>query len=129
MRPGSGPGVVVEFGDLDKSDRLRLMRFLCSFAWADLEVQDAEKSFVHRLVEKLGLDEEESARVEQWLKLPPLPEEVDPTDIPVEHRQVFLNVLMQLVSADGHVDSKEMETLALFERLLRSEDDDEVTVM
>lgn len=119
----------MEFGDLDKSDRLRLMRFLCSFAWADLEVQDAEKSFVHRLVDKLGLDEEEASKVEQWLKLPPLPEEVDPTDIPVEHRQVFLHVLMQLVSADGHVDSKEMETLSLFERLLRSEDDDEITVM
>ncbi|MEN0064766.1 MAG: TerB family tellurite resistance protein [Myxococcota bacterium] len=119
----------MEFGDLDKSDRLRLMRFLCSFAWADLEVQDAEKSFVHRTVEKLGLDEEETSKVEQWLKLPPLPEEVDPTDIPVEHRQMFLNILLQLVGADGRVDSKEMETLALFERLLRPEDDDEITVM
>ncbi len=119
----------MEFGDLDRSDRLRLVRFLCSFAWADLEVQDAEKSFVHRTVEKLGLDASETSKVEQWLALPPPPEEVDPTDIPVEHRQVFLNVLLQLVGADGRIDSKEMETLALFERLLRPEDDDEITVM
>jgi len=119
----------MDFGDLNKSDRLRLMRFLCSFAWADLEVQDAEKSFVQNTVEKLGLDDEESSKVDQWLKLPPPPEEVDPTDIPVEHRQVFLNMLLQLVGADGRIDSKEMETLALFERLLRPEDDDEITVM
>lgn len=118
----------MQISDLEKDDRLRLMRFICSFAWADLEVQDAEKSFVHRMLDQLQLDEDEQSRVQQWLKIPPMPEEVDPTDIPVEHRQMFLNTVLQLVGADGVVDSKEMETLSLFEKLLRTEMDDETTL-
>ena len=118
----------MEIQDLQSEDRLRLMRFVCSFAWADLEVQDAERSFVHRLLEQLKLSDEESAQVEQWLKIPPPPEDVDPTDIPAEHRQIFLNAVLQLVGADGVVDSKEMETLSLFEKLLRTELDDENTL-
>ena len=114
----------MELSDLDKESRLRLVRFVCSFAWADLEVQDAEKSFVGRMLEQLQLDEVEKEQVQEWLKLPPPPEEVDPTDIPLEHRQLFLNVALQVVGADGVVDPNEMETLALFEKLLRPPSDD-----
>lgn len=115
----------MQLNDLGKDDRLRLMRFICSFAWADLEVQDAEKSFVHRMLAQMQLDDEEQVRVQEWLKIPPMPEEVDPTDIPAEHRQMFLSTVLQLVGADGVVDSKEMETLSLFEKLLRPEADDD----
>jgi len=108
--------------DLDSADRLRLMRFVCSFAWADLEVQDAEQSFVRKMVEQLQLSDDETAQVEQWLKRPPPPESVDPTDIPSEHRQIFLNAALQLVGADGVIDEHEMETLSLFEKLLRPEE-------
>ncbi|MCC6527150.1 MAG: TerB family tellurite resistance protein, partial [Polyangiaceae bacterium] len=31
---------------LSKTDRMRLMRFVCSFAWADLEVQNEERAYV-----------------------------------------------------------------------------------
>ena len=113
--------------DLEKEDRLRLMRFVCSFAWADLEVQEAERSFVDKMFTTLQLDDEDREQVDQWLKIPPAPEEVDPTDIPEEHRQIFLNAMLQLIGADGVVDSKEMETLSLFEKLLRTELDDENT--
>lgn len=118
----------MKLGDLDSEARLRLVRFVCSFAWADLEVQDAERSFVHRMLDQLGLDEEEQEQARQWLKVPPMPEEVDPTDIPTEHRQVFLNTILQLVGADGFIDEKEMETLSLFEKLLRTDFDDETTL-
>ncbi|MBX2797303.1 MAG: TerB family tellurite resistance protein [Myxococcales bacterium] len=95
------------------------MRFVCSFAWADLEVQDAEKTFARRLFDQLDLDDQERAQVERWLKLPPPIDDVDPTDIPGEHRQIFLNTMLQVVGADNRVDSKEMETLSLFEQLLQ----------
>ena len=31
---------------LSREDRLSLMRFVCSFAWADFEVQDQERTFI-----------------------------------------------------------------------------------
>ncbi len=107
------------FDDLSPEDRLRLMRFVCSFAWADLEIADTEKSFVHTLVSKLDLTEDEVTQVEGWLEIPPRPEEVDPTDIPSEHRQVFLTTILQVVGADGVVDEREVENLSLLEQLLR----------
>jgi len=115
----------MEIQDLDQESRLRLVRFVCSFAWADLEVQDAERNWVHKLLDELGLDEEMQAQAERWLKVPPPPEDVDPLDIPLEHRQIFLNTVLQVVGADGVVDSKEMETLSIFEKLLRVNPDED----
>ena len=115
----------MQITDLDPDDRMRLVRFLCSFAWADLDISEQEKDFIRRMLRELGLDESEREQAERWLVLPPLPEEVDPTDIPQEHRQVFLNAILQLVGADGFVAEKEMETLALFEKLLRTHFDEE----
>ena len=105
--------------DLDSEDRLRLMRFVCSFAWADLEIADSEKSFVHTLVAKLNLSDDEKQQVDGWLEIPPRPEEIDPADIPADHRQVFLNTILQVVGADGVVDEREVENLSLLEQLLR----------
>ena len=49
--------------ELSRSDRMRLMRFVCSFAWADLEVQNEERAFVTRLMNKLDIhDRVELAR-------------------------------------------------------------------
>lgn len=117
----------MQVNELDKESRIRLVRFVCSFAWADLEVQDAERSLVTKMLDQLGLDDEEKEMAEQWLKLPPEPEDVDPTDIPPEHRQIFLNTILQLVGADGVVDPNEMETLAIFEKLLRSGPEDDTS--
>ena len=113
----------VTIEDLGSEDKMRLMRFVCTFAWADLEVQEAEQSFIHKLVGRLGFDEDEAAQVQEYLKTPPTPEEVDPNDVPPEHRQVFLNLCLQLVGADGVVAEAEMETLSLLEKLLRPEGD------
>jgi hypothetical protein len=104
---------------LSRPERMRLMRFVCSFAWADLEVQDEERAFVARLMTKLDLDDEERNQVAAWLKVPPPPEEVDPSQVPREHRKLFLDTVRQLVAADRVLDPEESENLALFEQLLR----------
>lgn len=104
---------------LDREDRLRLMKFICSFAWADLEIQDEERDFVHRLVEQLELDEKEKEQVEDWLKLPPTADELDPAEIPKAHRQLFLDTARAMIVADGRIDADEAENFALFELLVR----------
>ena len=109
----------MELLDLEREDRLRLMRFVCSFAWADLEIVDKERELVQSLVEKLELDEEEAEMVQGWMKVPPPPEDVDPMEIPPQHRQLFLNVMMDMVRADGIIASDEIENFHLFEQLLR----------
>ena len=55
-------------GQLDRAERLRLMKFVCSFAWADLEIRPEERAFVARLVRRLELDPDERRRVESWLE-------------------------------------------------------------
>lgn len=104
---------------LTREDRLRLMKFVCSFAWADLEVQSAERKFVARLARALELDAEERKLVNEWLQTPPRPEEVDPTTIPKAQREIFLDAVKAVVVADGQVSPEEAENLALFRALLR----------
>lgn len=105
-------------GKLDRDDRLRLMKFVCSFAWADLRIADQERKFVRNMIRKLDLDPQEAAQVEQWLELPPRADEVDPNEIPREHRRLFLDVVRQTIAADGAVTEEERENLALLETLL-----------
>ncbi len=104
---------------LDREDRIRLMKFICSFAWADLEIQDAERTFIGKLVRELELDEEERALVDGWLELPPSAEELDPAEIPREHRQIFLDTARAMIVADGKIDPNEAENFALLEALVR----------
>jgi uncharacterized tellurite resistance protein B-like protein len=104
---------------LSPKDRLRLMKFVCSFVWADLEVKASERKFVAKMAKKLRLEESELEQVQGWLKVPPRPEEVDPTKIPPEHRQLFLDTIRDVITADGEVAQDEWENLALFEQLLR----------
>ncbi|MEC8422609.1 MAG: TerB family tellurite resistance protein [Myxococcota bacterium] len=104
---------------LTRSERLRLVRFVCSFAWADLEIKPAERDFIQDLIRRLDLDDEETARVEGWLSFPPAPEEVDPMEIPVEHRKVFLDTMLALVAADGELAEAETESFNLLSQLVR----------
>jgi uncharacterized tellurite resistance protein B-like protein len=104
--------------ELDKEDRLQLMKFVCSFAWADLEVKDSERAFVGRLMRRLELGPEEKALVESWLEVPPPPEEVDPTDIPRGHRELFIRAVRAMILADGMVDDAEAENFELLSQLL-----------
>lgn len=107
-----------DLSQLSKEDRLRLVKFVCSFAWADLQVADSERTFVHKLVRKLRLDAEEKKLVDDWLEIPPRPEELDPAEIPREHRALFLSTAREMIEADGEIAEEEVENFALFEQLL-----------
>jgi hypothetical protein len=105
--------------ELSREDRLRLLRFVCSFAWTDLEVNDEERDFVRRLVDRFDLSEEDRVRVGQWLERPPAPDEVDPADVPISHRELFLHMARSVVATDGRLEPGERDSLAIFEELLR----------
>lgn len=104
---------------LDREDRLQLMRFVCSFAWADLEVTSEERAFIVQLVDRLELGEEERKEVAQWLEVPPPADDLDPADIPREHRQLFLDAARAMIISDGDVDEVEAENLVILDQLLR----------
>jgi uncharacterized membrane protein YebE (DUF533 family) len=104
---------------LNREDRLQLMRFVCSFAWADLEIADAEREFVVKMVVRLGLDDEEQEQVAKWLELPPRADDLDPADIPTEHRQLFLDAAKAMIMSDGNVEDVEAENLIILDQLLR----------
>lgn len=101
---------------LTRDQRLRLLKFVCSFAWADLRVTDPERAFVRGLVERLQLDQDERTQVARWLTLPP--EDVDPAEVPRDHRRMFVDTMRQLLEADG-VAVLEHENFKLFEELLQ----------
>jgi uncharacterized tellurite resistance protein B-like protein len=104
---------------LNREDTLRLLRFVCSFAWADQQIQPEERSFVERLSKGLGLTGEDLLLVQSWLEVPPPADELDPNDIPQEHRVLFLEAARAMVESDKNVDPLEQEELALFEMLLQ----------
>ena len=104
---------------LDHEDRLRLMKFVCSFAWADLEVRDEERQFVRRLMKRLELNPAEKKQVEAWLEVPPPAEELDPADVPRAHRQLFVDTARAMIASDGVIAANEREALSLLEMLLK----------
>jgi uncharacterized membrane protein YebE (DUF533 family) len=104
---------------LNREDRLQLMRFVCSFAWADLEVTDREREFIVKMVIRLGLDDEEQDQVANWLEVPPRADDLDPADIPKEHRQLFLDAAKAMILSDGTVEDVEAENLIILDQLLR----------
>ena len=104
---------------LKKQDRMRLMRFVCSFAWADLEIQKEERAFVAKLVKQLDLDADEKAEVEAMLQRPPRPEDVDPATVPLEHREIFLDAVYAVIASDGNIAPEEHESYELFQALLK----------
>ena len=106
--------------DLNSEERLQLMRFICSFAWADLRVQSAEKSFIASMMDRLKLREAEVAQVREWLEVPPKAEELDPHLVPRAHRKLFIDAARAIVMSDGEVAHTEAENIALLEELLLS---------
>ncbi|MEM8607470.1 MAG: TerB family tellurite resistance protein [Myxococcota bacterium] len=105
--------------ELSREDRLQLMRFICSFAWADLEIRPEERDFIVKMVARLELDEDETAQVAQWLQVPPRADDLDPEDIPREHRQLFLDAAKAMIMSDGSVEDIEAENLIILDALLR----------
>jgi uncharacterized tellurite resistance protein B-like protein len=105
--------------ELSREERLLLMRFVCSFAWADLEVKPAERELVAQMIRRLELDEEETRQVLQWLESPPSPASVDPKLVPRAHRMKFLRAVESTITVDGEVSPEERESLVVFAKLIR----------
>jgi len=103
---------------LNRNDRLRLVKFVCSFAWADLEIRPEERTFVDHIVRSLDLNAEDQMKVKEWMEVPPSPEAVDPTRIPLAQRQLFIDTIEGVIAADGEVAPEERESLALLKELL-----------
>ena len=103
---------------LHREDRLQLLNFVCSFAWADLRIRPQEREFMRSLVLRLDLPPDEHAAVATMLARPPRAEDIDPTDVPLEHRKLFMQAVKQMVLSDGEIDPAEAEQLDLFEQLL-----------
>jgi uncharacterized membrane protein YebE (DUF533 family) len=108
----------MQLQDLNSKDRRRLLRFVCSFAWADLEVVDSERAMLGRLIKKMGLDDEEAEEVAGWIARPPDPDMIDPQDIPSAHRQLFLDTVTAMILADGRVADGEAENLDLLRQMI-----------
>ena len=104
--------------ELDRQSRLMLMKFVCSFAWADLEVRPQEREFVARMVRRLGLASDEREQVKRWLEVPPEPESVDPIAIPLEHRKLFIEAIEGVIQSDGEIAPEERDNLVLLNELL-----------
>jgi uncharacterized tellurite resistance protein B-like protein len=104
--------------ELTENERLLLLRFVCAFAWADLEIREQEREFVARLVDKLGLAADEREQVQRWLASGVPPEDVDPNHVPRRHRELFLSCAREIINVDGEVDPNEADNLALLEQLL-----------
>ncbi|HET6898079.1 MAG TPA: TerB family tellurite resistance protein [Vicinamibacteria bacterium] len=104
---------------LSREERLRLLRFVASFAWADLTVRDEERAFLARLVRRMALEAEDVRQVAGWLAVPPSPDDVDPTEVPHVHRHLFVEAAREVVMADGEVAPEERAYLKLLEQLTR----------
>jgi uncharacterized tellurite resistance protein B-like protein len=104
--------------ELNHEDRLRLVKFVCSFAWADLVIRPEERNFVDHIVQSLKLDDEDQSKVASWMAVPPNPESVDPMQIPSEQRKIFLDSIEGVIVADGEIAPEERENFALLRELL-----------
>jgi bacterioferritin len=104
--------------ELDAENKVRLIGFVCAFAWADLELHPKERDAILRLVERLKLDEAGRSRVLAWLKAPPPVDVLDPYEIPKGMREAFLEECEEMIRVDGVVHPEERETLALLTRVL-----------
>lgn len=104
---------------LSPAERMNLLKFVCSFAWTDLRVAQAERDLVMRIAGHLKLTDAEVQRVAEWLRVPPRADDIDPSSVPKEHRQLFLQAAELAIQADGRVVPAERDALALFRNLLR----------
>ena len=102
------------FEKLSRDERMLLLRFVCAFAWTDLEIRDSERKFVQRLMERMQLSSDDRAEVEGYLHVAPAPEETNPKLVPAEHRRLFLDSVRALIYVDGEVDAEERQR---FEKL------------
>ncbi len=108
-----------DLAKLDRGERRQLLRFVTSFAWADLQITPGEVAFIQRLIGRLHLSAQDAIEAASWLETPPIADDIDPARIPKRHRQLFLDAVREMVEVDGVASAEEKESLALLARLTR----------
>jgi bacterioferritin len=104
---------------LDSATKLQLVRFACAFAWADLSVHPAERAEILALMERLHIDQPaERQAVIRWLKSPPDADELDPLEIPHEHRELFVRECEEIIRADGVIKPEEIDAIQTLRKVL-----------
>jgi hypothetical protein len=103
--------------DLTREESLHLVKFVCSFVWADGVVADDEIRFVRHLVEWLKLSPADTETVDGWLKATPGP--VDPMTIPRKHRELFLESARLVIASDRKLAPGERQALDELQRLMK----------
>ena len=79
------------------------------------EVRRARDAGAARFLRVLLPDEERL--VQEWLRSPPA--DVDPAQVPAQHRRLFVEAAREAIEANGRVSEPERETLELLDQLLR----------
>ena len=102
------------FEQLSRDERMLLLKFVCAFAWTDLQVHEGERKFVERLIERMQLSSDDRAEALAYLHVAPSPEATNPKLVPPEHRRLFIDSVRALIYADGEVDAEERDR---FEKL------------
>jgi hypothetical protein len=74
--------------------------------------------FVKRVVQRLGLNDEDEVKIQGWLSVPPDPESVDPMQIPRAHRRIFLDSIEGVIVSDGVITPEERESFDVLKTLL-----------
>lgn len=82
---------------------------LCKVAWADGVVDEAERGYVHGMIERLGGEALAPGELDKWL------EEGVPADqlgvLPDNLQQFFFYEALKLAEVDGDLAEKEQEVL------------------
>jgi uncharacterized tellurite resistance protein B-like protein len=102
---------------LPAADRKKLLELVCSLAWSDLRVTPPERALLERILTAVAVSEEERVQARKWLEVPP--GNVDPTEVPREHRRLFLEAARAMIEADGRVVPAERDSLAVLAELLQ----------
>lgn len=97
-------------------ERLSILRFAATFLWADHRVAHEERRFFFELAKELGFDDLAVAR--NLLEAPPLPEDVNPSNVPPNLARVVRNVALRAIASDGAIEESEMEMFFLLDELL-----------
>ncbi len=109
----------MDLDGLTDKERVDLMRFLCSFAWADGEVQAEERTVLERVLGSLGLSAEARAEATAWLLAPPPMDGFDFRAIAADKRALFIDQAFEVAAADGGLAPDELRHLQMFMRFTK----------
>ncbi|MCC6621534.1 MAG: TerB family tellurite resistance protein [Deltaproteobacteria bacterium] len=93
----------------------KLVQMAAIAAWADLEVRPIERDVVLDIARQMGIDGPDLKEVRGWLESGP--PEFDPYEIPLSHRQAFLEALLEVATADGRIATEESEMIRILREL------------